>query len=163
MKLNYCNINLLILVLQNFLIVEILCWAIPLYIEKSYIIHIFFTSKKIIILLTIKNFERDIWLKDSFDSNNESAFIFILFILPIPEWWILVVSGVFEPIKINCPFLFLLSTSNLIKSQISSISCHSSINIGVVFFEKIIRIVRYFFDFWPQNSFNIFIKRIPTI
>gem|GEM_PF-5050565 len=84
---------------------------------------------------TIKNFERDISPHDSFDSNNESV-LMILFILPILEWCILLVSGAFESIKINCPFLFLLSTSNLIKFQISGMSCHSSISIGVAFSRK---------------------------
>jgi len=58
-------------------------------------------------------------------------------ILPIPEWFLKLLSkGVVEPVKINCPFSFLLSISYLMEFQIKGISCHSSINRGGFLFKN---------------------------
>ena len=68
---------------------------------------------------------------ESSDSYNDIVFILILTILPLPLCIIPFFFGVDEPVNINCPFSWRLSTSALVASQIGGTSCHSSINLGV--------------------------------
>lgn len=69
---------------------------------------------------------------DSCDSHKLIGSISICEILPLPEWRILDLSTVFEPVSMNCPSIPRSSTVVRTASQRIGISCHSSINRGVL-------------------------------
>lgn len=73
---------------------------------------------------------------ESLDSQRLIGLIKSLDILPIPVCATILSLGTADPVRMNCPVLFLLSTSKRTASHKTGAICHSSISLGVFPFNK---------------------------